>query len=92
MVSKVRTFVGFAVKMGKARIGTDKILSAKSTPYVILYDKSLAENGLHKIKNRCPEAEYFCVETELIFPNHHCKVIGIGEKNLAAAIVKELEE
>lgn len=91
-IAKIRSYVGFAVKAGKAKIGVDNIISAKKTPYVILYDERLSQNSKEKLFRKCADKKIFPVSMEEVFPNKNCLAIGIAEVNLAGAISKEMEE
>ncbi len=91
--NKVFSYVGFAVRAGKVKIGIDNVLSAKKVPYVVLYDKTLAENSKKKLLSRCENVNpTFCVDMDDVFPGKGCKVLGITDRNLAKAIIDNLEE
>ena len=90
--SKVRSYVGFAVKSGKVKIGVDNILNAKKAPYIVLYDEKLRDNSKKKLLNKCTDIKCFRVPMEEVFPKKNCLDIGICETNLAKAICKEVEE
>ncbi len=89
---KIRSYVGFAVRANKVKIGVDNILSAKYLPYVVLYDERLASNSKKKLLARCAGTKTFVIDVEAVFPGKNCLAIGVCEKNLAGAICKEMEE
>lgn len=91
-IAKIRSYVGFAIKAGKAKIGVDNIVTAKKTPYVILYDERLSQNSKEKLFRKCTDKKLFLVPMDEIYPNKNCLAIGISEVNLAGAISKEMEE
>ncbi len=89
---KIRSYVGFSVKAGKAKIGIDNILSAKKEPFVVLYDEKLSDNSKKKLLSSCKKSAVFSAPMSEILPGKNCLAIGVCEKNLASAIIKEMEE
>lgn len=93
-LTKVKSYVGFAVKMGKAARGVDLIISSRCPMLVVLYDDSLSENSLSKLKNYLSKNNVvsYKVAMEEIYPAKNCKAVGIMDKNLALAIEKSIKE
>lgn len=92
--SRLKSFVGFAVKAGKAIYGVDNITTGRKRPYLILYSAALSERSA---KNLTEYADKYGIETattdmEEILPNRNCKALGISDKNLAEAVKSELKE
>ena len=89
---KIRSYVGFAIKAGKVKIGIDNILSAKKNPFVVLYDEKLSDNSKRKLLSGCEKTVVYSAPMSEIMPGKNCLAIGVCEKNLATAIIKEMEE
>ena len=89
---KIRSYVGFSIKAGKAKFGVDNIVDAKRVPFVVLYDEALSENSKNKLLHKCKDGAVFSAPLAEILPGRKCLAVGVCEKNLAQAIIKELEE
>jgi ribosomal protein L7Ae-like RNA K-turn-binding protein len=92
--SKIKTYVGFAVKSRKIRYGVDDILKLKNADLIIVSD-SLAESGMKKIEAfadrksvsliKLSEQDFFEV-----VQNISIKALAVLDENLADAIKKNL--
>jgi ribosomal protein L7Ae-like RNA K-turn-binding protein len=92
--SKIKTYVGFAVKSRKIRYGVDDILKLKNADLIIVSD-SLAESGMKKIEAfadrksvsliKLSEEDFFEV-----VQNISIKALAVLDENLADAIKKNL--
>lgn len=91
-IAKIRSYVGFAIRARKAKIGVDNIIAAKKTPYVVLYDDKLSQNSKEKLLRKCSESKLYIAPMDEIVPGKKCLAIGVSEMNLAKAISKEMEE
>lgn len=89
---RIRSYVGFAIKAGKAKIGIDNIISAKRIPFVVLYDEKLSDNSKRKLLSSCEKTVVYQAPMAELLPGKNCLAIGVCEKNLATAIIKEMEE
>lgn len=92
--AKVKSYIGFAIKARKIIYGLDNILTSKKRPYLLLIDSGYSPNSQKKLMryaqaNEVPVIDY-CLGK--VIPDRNCKALGIMEKNLAAAILKELKE
>lgn len=91
-VSKIKTYVGFSIKAGKAVFGAENAMKRRSR--VALIDKSISDNTLKSLLSLYEKqgTEYFFVDgLELITHKTGCKVIGIRDEHLAKAIREELK-
>ncbi|NLL56874.1 MAG: hypothetical protein GX242_06650 [Clostridiales bacterium] len=93
-LSKIKSYVGFAIKMGKAVFGVDTITTLRRPPKIVLYDHSLSTNSEIKLTNYTARNNIvsYKVAMEEIYPEKNCKAIGILHKNLALAIDKSIKE
>ena len=92
--SKIKTYVGFAVKSRKIRYGVDDILKLKNADLIMVSD-SLAESGMKKIEAfadrksvsliKLSEEDFFEV-----VQNISIKALAVLDENLADAIKKNL--
>ena len=92
--SKIKTYVGFAVKSRKIRYGVDDILKLKNADLIIVSD-SLAESGMKKLEAfadrksvsliKLSEEDFFEV-----VQNISIKALAVLDENLADAIKKNL--
>ncbi len=89
---KIRSYVGFSIKAGKAKLGVDNIVEAKRPPFVVLYDEALSDNSKHKILQKCNGSPMFLAPMAEILPGRKCLAVGVSERNLAQAIIKDMEE
>lgn len=86
---KIKTYAGFAIRAGKAAIGTDNLLSAKRL-YVALIDETLSENAAKKIASHCEKLAcplYTAENAAELISKEGCKAFGIKDKSLASAII-----
>lgn len=90
-VSKIKTYVGFAIKSKKICFGTDKIISNKNIKLVIL-SSELSENSRKKIDKyilKCGAKSVIIDGRELkeIVGTENMSAIGIIDENLSNAII-----
>lgn len=93
-LSKIKTYIGFAIKSRKIRYGVDDILKLKSAS-LILVSESLADSGMKKIEGFAERKQIELIKfseeefLELI-QNTSIKATAILDENLAEAIKKNL--
>ena len=92
--SKIKTYVGFAVKSRKIKFGVDDILKLKSASVIIVSD-SLAESGMKKLEGFAQRKSIDIVKLEEndfleIVQNISIKAAAVLDENLAEAIKKNL--
>jgi len=98
-LSKAKTYIGFAKKAGKLKIGTDNILAYKKFSDIILSD-SISDNAKNKIFNHSQKTNAVVTITSeaimnAVFDSDNIKAIAVIDKNLATAFInciKTLEE
>ena len=92
-LSKIKSYIGFAIKSRNIKFGVDEILKLKHST-LILVSKALAESSLEKVQNfalnrNCEillfEADNF---SELFSGNQSVKAVAVVDDNLAIAIKK----
>ncbi len=93
MQTKINSYVGFAIKSGKIKYGVENII-VQSKSFVILIDKTLSVGSKDKINVFAMKKNIKVYETRIedFYKDKNCKAIGIEDKNLAMAIIKEMEE
>ncbi len=93
-LSKIKTYIGFAIKSRKIRFGVDDILKLKNASLIIVSD-SLAESGMKKLEGFAERKSIELIKfnesdfLELI-QNISIKATAILDENLAEAIKKNL--
>ena len=93
-LSKIKTYIGFAIKSRKIKFGVDDILKLKNAGIIIVSD-SLAESGMKKLENFANKKSIELIKlTEVDFleliQNISIKATAILDENLAEAIKKNL--
>lgn len=93
-ISKIKTYIGFAIKSRKIKFGVDDIIKLKNAEIILVSD-SLGESALKKLNayslkkgvqvEVLNSADFF----ELM-QNENIKAAAILDKNLAVAIKKNL--
>ena len=95
IVTKIKTYIGFAIRMKKATFGVDSIKDSRHRQYLIVYDESLASGSLTKLLAHAElrRIEIRCVDYSLAEAVGRSKVkaIAIGDRSLANAIIVEME-
>ncbi|MFW5780798.1 MAG: hypothetical protein ACOCWI_05045 [Bacillota bacterium] len=93
-LSKIKSYVGFAIKAKKTVFGVDNILKVKRGICLIIYDDDLGAPGKRKIKNFADKDDIICCQMNMkdIISKENCKAIGLKEKNLANAIIQVIKE
>ncbi|MBR3885554.1 MAG: hypothetical protein IKJ33_03720 [Clostridia bacterium] len=92
--SKIKTYVGFAIKSRKIKFGVDDILKVKNAKLIIV-SNSLAESGMKKLEpfaNRNLIEIIKLSEDEFleVVQNISIKALAVLDENLAEAIKKNL--
>ena len=96
MNAKIVTYLGFAIRSGKAVFGVDDIETLKKRAYLIVADESLGESSkksVQKSKERfvCPLLYTSAGVLGEYLHKPAVKAVAIRDENLALAIVKEAE-
>lgn len=94
--SKVETFIGFAMRTGNFRIGTNAVATLKRAELVIVCN-SASENTKKEAdklarKFRCPIIEPKVKTLEELTHRENAKVMAIADKSLSKAILSNSEE
>ncbi len=93
-ISKIKTYLGFAIKSRKVRFGVDDIMKLKKADLILVSD-SLTESGQQKINTFAKNHSVYVKslnqeEFAEIVNNINIKAAAILDKNLADAIKKNL--
>ena len=94
--TKAETFIGFAMRTGKFRIGTNAAATLKRANLVIVCN-SASENTKKEAeklarKFRCSLIEPVTVTLEELTHRENAKVMAIADKKLSEAILNNLEK
>ena len=93
-LSKIKTYIGFAIKSRKIKFGVDDILKLKNAHLIIVSD-SLAESGLKKIEGFASRKsieviKFSEIDFQEVVQNISIKATALLDQNLADAIKKNL--
>ena len=93
---KAAVYIGFAIKSGKIKLGTDCLERAKKCAVVIVCE-SASQNCMEKAKSLsgkfgCTLLKTSGVKLEDIVYKKNCKLAGITDMNLARAVEDNMEE
>jgi len=99
IIKKIKSYIGFAKKSGKIKIGTDNILAYKKNSVIIL-SQSISDNAKNKLNNHSnkTKSKLVCIKKELmneILDSDSILAVSIVDENLALAcldFIKKLEE
>ena len=93
--TKAETFIGFALRTGKYKIGVNAVNTLKRANLIIVC-KSASENtkkDAEKLAKRfhCPQIETVNFTLEQLTYRENDKVMAVADKSLAKAILDNLE-
>lgn len=93
-LTKIKTYVGFAIKSRRIKFGVDDILKLKNAKLIIV-SEDLAESGMKKIEGfaerKSIELLKFSKSDFLeVIQNISIKAIALLDENMAVAIKKNL--
>lgn len=90
MNTKINSYIGFAIKMGKVQFGVDQIISSKRKPFIVVHDGSLSENSFKVLTEFTLNKNITLIKLENslceLTKRKNLKVLGILDKSLAEAI------
>lgn len=92
--SKIKTYIGFAIKSRKIKFGVDDIIKLKNAEIILVSD-SLGDSALKKINGYAikKDVQVFLLNSADFFEliqNENIKAAAILDKNLADAIKRNL--
>lgn len=98
-INKVKSYIGFAKKSGKLKIGSDNILAYKKFS-VIIFSRDISENSKNKLLNHANKFNFSVKEIDStlftqILESESIKAIALLDENLANAsldCIKTMEE
>ena len=94
MESKLKAYLGFAIKGGKVIFGYDNLLLSKKMPELVLICKSQNEKVTNKVINFCTKNNIECIKLNIVLSDivgRNCKVLGVTDKNLSQATTNVLK-
>jgi len=96
MNKKIVSYIGFSIKKGAVKLGIEEIQKAKNKLKLIVFSSTLAQNSYNKIEEYSKQIGVQMVnltdELNEIFKEKLVKLVGITDKALASAIIKELSQ
>lgn len=94
--SKAETFIGFAIRTGKFRIGTNAVQTLKRA-YLMIVCSTASQNTKEQAekiakKFHCQLIETASATLEQLTHRENAKVMAIADKNLSVAILENMEK
>ncbi len=93
--TKIKSYIGFAIKMRKATFGVEGIKTCRHKIYIVLYDESLAENSRKKLSDFCANNNIKCVLVNFslseLTKRSNVKAVAIEDSSLGSAIMECVE-
>jgi ribosomal protein L30E len=94
--SKAETFIGFAIRTGKFRIGTNAVQTLKRA-YLMIVCSTASQNTKEQAekiakKFHCQLIETASTTLEQLTHRENAKVMAIADKNLSVAILENMEK
>ena len=93
-VDKIVSLVGFAIRARKAVFGVDGIAASGKRVHVILYDEKLSAGSVARLRTAAARTHATLVRSvsDMADVTHklNCKAVGITDKQMAAAVVANL--
>ena len=95
-MTKLESYLGFAIRSGKVIFGSDKLFDGKKTPYLVIICSSQNEKVSCKVLKFCDTNKIDCIKlNKLVLSDlvkrDNCKVISLLDYNLSNVVRKELE-
>lgn len=95
-ITKIKSYIGFAIKMRKAVFGVDGIKTSKQKLFLVVFDESLANNSSKKLCSFCENNNLKCYKVDFslseLTKRSNVKAVAIGDESLANAIIENMEE
>ncbi len=93
--NKVNTFIGFSIRANKVAFGMNAIELLKRGVHLIVVCKTLSQNSFknavkYSQKFSCPLVICNCGLEKVVYKTG-CKMIAVKDKNLATAIIENIE-
>lgn len=93
--TKIKSYIGFAIKMRKATFGVDGIKTFNKKIYIVLYDESLAYNSRKKLCDFCDNKNIKCQMVDFslseLTKRANVKAVAISDMSLGNAIAECME-
>jgi len=93
--SKIKSYIGFAIKSNNIAYGVDNITALKRPPRLVIYSKELSENSTAALLRYAERsgAPTVCAEDFKDYVSaENCKAIGLLSKELAEAVKERFDE
>lgn len=91
--TKIISFIGFAIRMNKAVYGLESIRHGQKPIYAVVFDETLGGDASKRMAAFSENTGIPLVKVGFNlsdqYKRNNLKLIGIGDKSLADAIIKE---
>lgn len=92
--SKIKSYLGFAIRSGKVIFGYDNLFVTKKSPLLILISSTQNEKMTDKVIAYAMERKIKCIKLPFVLEDllgRNCKVITVLDRSLSDAIYNELK-
>ena len=94
-LNKLRSYIGFAIKAGKAVFGYEGIITSRRPPKAVLVSKDINRTSRSRPTVYCNEKKTNLIEIEPDYFRHivakeNIKAIGIADINLSKAVIDNI--
>lgn len=94
--NKFEAYIGFSIKSGKIIFGFDKIVESKKGLALVIFDESTNVKIVNKLISFCEYKNITLVKSKVLLKDltkrDNVKAVGLLDKNLASAIIKNCNE
>lgn len=94
--NKFEAYIGFGIKSGKVVFGSDKIIESRKNIPLVIFDETANVKVVNKLISLSDYKKFALIKSKILLSEltkrDNVKVIGMIDKNLASAIMKNCDE
>lgn len=94
--NKFEAYIGFGIKSGNIIFGSDKIIESRKKVSLVIFDESTNVKVVNKLISLSDYKKFALIKSKILLSEltkrDNVKVLGMMDKNLASAIIKNCDE
>ena len=94
--NKFEAYIGFGIKSGSVIFGSDKIIEARKKIPLVIFDETTNVKVVNKLISLSDYKQFALVKSKILLSEltkrDNVKVLGMLDKNLASAILKNCND
>lgn len=94
--NKFEAYIGFGIKSGNIIFGSDKIIESRKKVPLVIFDESTNVKVVNKLISLSDYKKFALIKSKILLSEltkrDNVKVLGMMDKNLASAIIKNCDE